>query len=89
MRAFLSVELPSGMVVHDLRLMAGKNGFWIALPAQKQLDRDGNPRLDANCRALYSQIVEFRDRATTDRFAAMILKVIRAEHSGALDEAER
>jgi DNA-binding cell septation regulator SpoVG len=31
MVAFLSVELSSGMVVHDLRLMIGKNGPWIAV----------------------------------------------------------
>jgi hypothetical protein len=84
MHAFFSVELPSGMIVHDLRLMAGKNGFWVAMPAQKQLDRDSNPRLDANGKPLYSQILEFRDRATADRFGAMVLDVIRAEHPDAL-----
>jgi SpoVG len=88
MRAFFSVELASGLILHDLRLMAGKNGFWIAMPAQRQLDRDGTPRTDANGRALYTQIVEFRDRSTADRFAAMVLALIREKHPGALGASE-
>jgi DNA-binding cell septation regulator SpoVG len=53
---FCSVQLPSGMIVHDLRLMTGKNGHWIALPAMKQVDRDGRPRTDSNGKAIYSPI---------------------------------
>ena len=47
MLGFLSVELASGLILNDLRLMTGKNGHWIAMPAVKLLDRDGNPRVDA------------------------------------------
>ena len=43
MVAFLSIELASGMVVHDLRLMTGKNGPWIAMPSQRQVEKDGPP----------------------------------------------
>jgi hypothetical protein len=72
------------MVIHDLRLMTGKNGPWVAMPSQKQLDRDGNPRLDANGKPVFNQIIEFRDRATADRFSAMVIDLIRGAHSGAL-----
>jgi hypothetical protein len=37
-----------GLILNDLPLMTGKNGLWIALPAKKQFDRDGNPRVDTN-----------------------------------------
>ena len=87
MVAFLSVELSSGMVVHDLRLMIGKNGPWIAMPSQRQVDKDGHPRLDANKKPTYSQIVEFRDRATSDRFCAMVLGLVRREHPDAVEDA--
>jgi hypothetical protein len=86
MLAFLSVELASGMIVNGLRLMTGKNGFCVAMPSQKQLDRDGKPRLDANGKPIFNQIIEFRDRATSDRFAAMVLELIRAAHPGAFDD---
>jgi DNA-binding cell septation regulator SpoVG len=84
---FCSVQLPSGMISNDLRIMSGKNGLWVATPAQKQLDRDGQPRLDANGKPNYSQIVEFCNRATADRFAAMVLNLVRREHPADLAEA--
>ena len=40
---FCGVELASGLILNDLRIMSGQRGPWAAMPAQKQLDRDGNP----------------------------------------------
>src|SRR5437879_2247229 len=61
---FLSVELGSGLILNDLRLMTGKNGHWIAMPAQKRLDSGGNP--------IFTQIIEFGDRGTSDKFNALV-----------------
>jgi DNA-binding cell septation regulator SpoVG len=30
MLGFANVKTPSGMVIHDLRIMTGKNGLWVA-----------------------------------------------------------
>ena len=85
MRGFLSVELPSGMVVNDLKLMIGPAGKpWLAMPSQKQLDRDGNPRLDANGKQAYTQFVEFASRSAADRFRHLVLAALRLEHPEAL-----
>jgi DNA-binding cell septation regulator SpoVG len=84
MLAFLSVETPSGLVIHDCRLMAGRNGAWIAMPSKPQVDRDGNPRLDANGKALYSPVVEFANRAAADRFRDLVLDALRRQHPEAL-----
>jgi hypothetical protein len=84
---FRSVELAS--TDHDdLRLMAGKNGHWIAMPAVKQLDRDGAPRLDAKDKPIFNQLVEFRGRTTSDKFNALVLALIRAKHPGAFDDGD-
>ena len=48
-------------------------------------DRDGQPRLDGNGKPVYSQIVEFKDKATADRFAELVLGLIRRENPDALD----
>jgi hypothetical protein len=85
---FCSVELMSGMVINDLRIMTGKNGLWVAMPAQRQLDRDGQPKSDVNGKAIYNQLIEFRDRATSNRFAAMILDLIRGAHPDAFEGDE-
>ena len=86
MLAFLSIETASGLILHDLRLLAGRNGVWVAMPSKLQIDRDGNPRLDANGRQTYSQIVEFRDRAASDRFRDMIFEASRRQHPEVLEE---
>jgi hypothetical protein len=83
--AFLSIELASGMIVNRLRLMTGPSGPWIAMPSQKQLDGDGNPRLDASGKPLFNQIIEFRDRATTDRFTVMVIELVRARYPEVLE----
>ena len=40
------VELPSGLGIHDIKLMVGPAGRrWLAMPSQKQLDHDGDTLL--------------------------------------------
>ena len=52
-RAFLSAQMPSGLILNDLRLMRGTNGgYWIATPSIKMMDRDGTPLLAAKQRPL-------------------------------------
>ena len=78
--AFLDLELPSGMILQDLRLMRGPSGPWVAMSSTKQLDRDGNPVLDPNGKPKWRNHIDFRDRATRDRFSAAVLDAIRREH---------
>ena len=84
---FCSVELASGMVANDLRVMTGKNGLWAATPAQKQFHPNGNPRLDPNSKAIFKPIIEFRDRATADRIGALVIELVRAAYLDAIDAA--
>lgn len=67
-----------------LALDDGKNRLWLAAPAQKQLDRDGQPRLDANGRPVYRALIEFRNRRIAERFNAAVLDALRREHPYAL-----
>src|SRR5580704_16867458 len=63
MLGFLSAQLPSGIIINDMRLMLGPNGrHWIAMPSIKQLDQTGAPRLDSNGKAIWSDHVEFKDK---------------------------
>ena len=73
------------MVVHDLKLIIGPTGKpWLAMPSRQQLDRDGNPRLDANGKQTYTQLVEFASRSAADRFRHLVLDALRLEHPEAL-----
>jgi len=57
--------------------------FWVAMLSQKQLDREGQPRLDPNGKPTYNQIVEFVDRTAADRFRDLVLDALRREHPDA------
>ena len=36
------------------------------MPGQRQLDRGGTPKPDIDGKPVFKQIIEFRDRATSD-----------------------
>jgi DNA-binding cell septation regulator SpoVG len=85
MIGFLSIELSSGLIINGAKLMIGQAGkHWIALPAERQVDRDGNPKLDANGRQAWSPIVEFRDRDARDRFNELVLAALQRQQPEAL-----
>jgi hypothetical protein len=50
------------------------------------IDRDGQPRADVNGKPIYSQLIEFRDRATGDRFSAMVISLVEAVHPDTLTD---
>jgi hypothetical protein len=87
MLGFLSIELPSGLIINNLRLMVGPAGkHWIGLPTVKQIDTDGTPKLDENGKPLWSPVVEIPDRHTRERFTALILDAVRRQHPEALND---
>jgi hypothetical protein len=87
-RGFADIELPSGMIVNGCKLIRGPQGkYWIAPPAIRQVDSDGNPLLDANGKPKWSPIVEFCDRAAADRFRDLGLEALRRQHPTAFDGA--
>lgn len=75
----------SGIVVNAEKLMTGASGPWIAMPARKQLDRDGDPRFDATGKLILNQIIESADCAATIHFQGMVLELICRGHLEALD----
>jgi hypothetical protein len=81
---FLSVELPSGLIINDLKLMIGPAGTpWIALPAIKR------PQLDENGKQIWSPIVEIPDRGRRARFNELVLDAMRQQHPDVLPLNER
>jgi hypothetical protein len=90
MLGFVSAELPSGQIINDLKLMVRPKGRrWIAMPATRQLDQDDQPQLDANGKPLWKQIIEFRGRATGNKFQEQILEAIRQQHPEVFDDEAR
>ena len=66
LRGFVTVELPYGLRLIDCPVLAGKKGPWVGLPTKPQLDRDGHQRTDADGKAAYSPVVEWRNCEVSD-----------------------
>ena len=89
LRGFVTVELPCGLVLHDVAIFAGRNGPWASLPSKPVLDRDGCQRSDTNGKPQYAPIAEWRSRELADRFSAAIVKLVRTAHPDAQNGAVR
>ena len=64
--------------------MSGRSGPWVAMLAQHQLRCNGAPRHRINGKSIFTQIVEFRNRATADRFTPEVIYALRRERADAL-----
>jgi DNA-binding cell septation regulator SpoVG len=81
MLGFISAELPSGMIIHGMKLMVGPKGArWIAMPSEKRLDQERRPVIGEDGKPVYNHFVDFRDKRAREKFRDPILDAIRAEH---------
>ena len=68
LRGFLSLTLPSGLVLKDCTLHQKDGARWIGLPSKKYSKPDGSIG--------YSPLVEFNDGNTRRRFKAAALAAV-------------
>jgi hypothetical protein len=81
MCGFLSTALPSGLVLHGLKLMIGPTGKpWLAMPSVKRLDHAGQPVLDARGKSIWDPIIEFTGAGDRTRFQEQVLEALRRDH---------
>lgn len=87
--AYLDLEHASGLVTREWRLMRDDGGkLWLAAPSVKQTGRDGEPVIGAKGKPLYRNFVDFKDRATRDRFTEQVIDLVCSEHPDVVgDEA--
>jgi hypothetical protein len=87
--AYLDLEHASGLITRDWKLMRGPDGkLWLAGPSVKQTDRDGNPVIGDKGKPFYRNFIDFKDRATRDRFTEQAINLVRSQHPDVVgDEA--
>jgi DNA-binding cell septation regulator SpoVG len=78
------IELPSGVIIHDINVMDGASGPWAAMPRRVQVDRNGVALRDSEGRVKYAPIIEFATRELRDRFSSEVIAALRAAHPEAL-----
>ena len=85
LRGFCDAQLPSGMVLHEISIMRGKDGgFWASPPGKPMLSRDGHVMLDNNGRRRYTPCVSFADASIKRRFSAGVIEALRVAFPEAL-----
>ena len=77
---FARIQLPIGLTIHDVAVLAGRNGPFAALPTKAQINSDGHHKRDANGKPVYIKILEWRTRELGDRFSAAVIALVRAVH---------
>jgi hypothetical protein len=72
--------------IHDATVHESHGRRWIGLPGKAQIGRDGNTRRDDRGKLLYTPVVQFTDRATSDAFSARAIAALLADYPDAFDE---
>ncbi len=82
---FLDARLPSGLILHEIAIMRGKNGTpWASAPSKPMLDRNGCAMLDAAGKRRYVPCVSFTDAVTRKRFSEAVIEALRRSNPEAL-----
>jgi hypothetical protein len=79
LRGFAKLGLPSGMVIHDVRLFESYGKFWASPPSKPSLNRDGVHMRDAAGKGLYTPIISFSSKDRRDAFSAMVVEALREQ----------
>jgi hypothetical protein len=84
LRGFASVELPSGLKIHDCPVLRSHGKARATLPSKPQLDKEGRQKTGLNGKPAYSPEIEWRTRDLADRFSAAIVDLVRAQYPDAV-----
>jgi len=78
LRGFVTVELPCGLVLHDVAIFAGRNGPWASRPSKPVLNQDGRHRSDINGKPQYAAVAEWRSRELARQVSVVAVDLMRA-----------
>ena len=84
LRGFARVRLPSGMNLHDVAIHLRDDKSWVSPAGRPAIGRDGTQMRGADNKPLYNQCVSFADKATADKFSAVVVAALRVSHPEAL-----
>src|SRR5580658_8777818 len=70
LRGFLTLTLPSGLVIHNCQLLEAGGRQWVGLPSRRFLMADGKVH--------YEPIIEFATRKARRNFERTALEVVEA-----------
>lgn len=79
--AIITLELPSGMVLHDCMVLEKDGRRWVNPPSKVRVWR-GEVKTALDGKPIYDPVVSFVDRAKSDAFSALALAALDAYIEG-------
>ena len=80
LRGFFTIELPSGMIIHEVMLHEKGHSRWIQFSAREYADKEGQKQ--------YRRFIDFSDRSVADHFRDLVLAALDQHFANQIDHAE-
>jgi hypothetical protein len=78
LKGFFTLELDSGLILHECALHEKDGKPWVGLPAKPQIDAEGHHRIGADGKKQYTPDIEFVSKKLRDAFSAQAVKAVQA-----------
>ena len=78
LKGYATVEMPSGMVMHDCPVFRSEDGQWSSIPASKPLVGAGGVSRDKTGKARFIPIITFTTKQHRDRWSGAVVAALRA-----------
>jgi hypothetical protein len=77
LRGFASIRLGAALKIHDIAVHVHENGRrWAQLPAKPIVQQDGTVKRNADGKIQYAPMMEWADRAASDKFSESVISAI-------------
>ncbi len=84
-RGLATVELPIGLEISGIMVVAGKDGLWARLPQRPRV-RDGRQLRGGDGQPLYEAVIAWSSRHLADAFSRKVIELVRERAPRDLDE---
>jgi hypothetical protein len=84
---FADVELPIGLRIADIMVIAKDGKAWVNLPGKPRLvtvDGKRQPAVGADGKPIYDPVLSWRSQALAEAFSERVIEMVRAEHAADL-----
>ena len=84
---FADVELPNGLKIADVMVVAKDGEVWVNLPSKprvRTVDGVAQVELGADGKPVYDTVISWRTRALAEAFSERVVALVRAERPGDL-----
>lgn len=73
LRGFVTVEMPSGMIIHDVAIFEKNGETWASPPRKARVDREGRP-IARDGKQLYAPMVSFKTKELRDKWSEAVCR---------------